>query len=53
MRLLNRDQEAEERVAEARFQVGMALLKMDDVLNGVQDQVEKAKEELSERRTSG
>lgn len=52
MRLLEkRNREAGEKYKAARFQVDMALLKMDKVLDDLQEQVAKAKEEIGERRT--
>lgn len=53
VRLLDRTREAGKRVESAQFQVDMALLKMTEVLDKVEAQVEKAKEELHERRASG
>jgi len=49
--LRNRNKETDKKVEAARFQVDLALLKFTDLLEQVQDQAEKAKEELDERRT--
>lgn len=38
------------KVESARFQVGLAVLKMERVLDQVQNTADKAKEELRERR---
>lgn len=53
MRLLDRTTEAGERVDKAKYEVDLALLHMAAVLDRAQTQLEKAKEELSERRASG
>ena len=39
-------------VESAKFQVGLAILKMERVLDQVQKTADKAKEELRERRTA-
>lgn len=52
MRLLDRTKEAQDRVANARLDVDLALLKMAEVLDEVQRTAERAKEEIHERRTS-
>lgn len=43
---------AEKEVESARFQVDMAVLRMTKVLDKVQEQASKAKEELHGRRAS-
>lgn len=45
------NEEAERRVKEARYLVDAALIKMGCVLSEVQDQVQRAKEELSARES--
>ncbi len=52
MPLLRIRSEADKDVRRARLQVDLALDKMAKMLDKVEDQVNKAKEELDERRTS-
>jgi hypothetical protein len=48
-----RERDADKEVKSARLQVDLAVLKMAQVLNSVQEQANKAKEELHhERRTA-
>lgn len=51
MPLLRRKQESDSKVISARLQVDLAVLKMTEILNKVQAQANKAKEELDGRRT--
>jgi hypothetical protein len=54
VRLLeSRQREAGERVESARTKVDLALLKMAQVLEKVDEQTEHIKEELDERRAAG
>jgi hypothetical protein len=47
-----REREADKEVKSARLQVDLAVIKMAQVLERVQEQANKAKEELHERRTA-
>ena len=49
--LKHRDRVSDEKVAKARLQIDLALLKMTELLDQVQEQADRAKEELSERRS--
>jgi hypothetical protein len=46
------DGDTDVKVKSARLQVDLAVLKMAEVLDRVQEQANKAKEELNERRAS-
>jgi hypothetical protein len=46
------DGDTDTKVKSARLQVDLAVLKMAEVLDRVQEQANKAKEELNERRAS-
>lgn len=53
MRLLDRTTEAGARVDKATYAVDLALLNMAEVLDRAKRELEQAKEEGSERRSSG
>lgn len=49
LRLKNKE-ESEQEVKNARLQIDLAILEMEKILDKVQEQATKAKEELDERR---